>query len=43
MEKDQEYGVTWLRKRAPFGTWVKGGSNLKELRESGTYVVKFRN
>ena len=24
MEKKEEYGVPWLWKRVPFGTWVKG-------------------
>ena len=43
LEKKEEDGVPWLRKRVSFGKWVRGGSNLKELRESGTYVVKFRN
>ena len=30
MEKKKEYGVPWLWKRVPFGTWVKGG-----VREEG--------
>jgi len=25
MEKKEEFGVPWLRKRVPVGTWVKGG------------------
>jgi len=25
MEKKEEYGLPWLWKRVPFGTWVKGG------------------
>ena len=24
MEKDKRYGVPWLWKRVPVGTWVKG-------------------
>jgi len=31
MEKKEEYGVPWLWKRVPVGTWVKGASGwIKE-------------
>ena len=30
MEKKEEYGVPWLWKRVPVGTWVKGVSWLSD-------------
>ena len=36
MEKKEEYGVPWLWKRVPVGTWVKGGILERSRRDSGS-------
>ena len=38
MEKKEEYGVPWLWKRVPFGTWVKG-----DCRQRGDKVLSNSN
>ena len=48
MERYKEYGIPWLWKRVPVGTWVKGASWLIEgglgcvrVGVLGTYVDYF--
>ena len=43
MEKKEEYGIPWLWKRVPVGTWLKDAKWWIEVGASGTYVDEFRN
>jgi|TARA_Y100000294_G_C8335504_1_gene248487 hypothetical protein len=38
MEKKEEYGVPWLWKRVPVGTWVKGGKRVEGYKDLNKWL-----
>ena len=38
MENKEEYGVPWLWKRVPVGTWVKGGKRVEGYKDLNKWL-----